>query len=301
MNKEEIMNDIKFRQVCNKFGLDWSDFEVFKNLIVLKTPVNNLYVFLDTNYNIVEIEKCTLELNDETCEQMSFNYENLIDFIQDGDHIQYPFNEFTLKQINDIANRVNVRENNHGHSSKIEINGQWYKDSKNDFYIELIHYIKFINEEMNLYWENIYPLKVLEFDVPDIYSYLESIIYKIKTCVINSINNSRRPHPVDIMNYIGQNIVYQQNPVKYNSLLYSVIDLLMKEENMKAVPGTIHEIKPISSNEMIPPLDSLAEDILKILEISDEQVIENRKEYSDNQCKQKIKSIQEWLSEDIDN
>lgn len=296
MNKEKIMNDMKFRKVCNKFGLDWSDFEIMDKLIVLKTPVDNLYFFLDSNYNIVEIEKCFSELNNHICSEIYYGYENFNDIVPFGDDMGYPFNEITLKQINDIANRINDKR----YGSKIEINGELYEIDKDNPYIQLINYIKFLNKEIDIYWKNIYSLKLLGFEVPDIYAYLRNIIYKINQCIDTNLKNNQRPHSFDIMNEIGQNMIYTQNEEEYSDLLYSVIKLLMKDKNMKAVPGTICEIQPINEKEKIPSLPTLVSNLIKILEVSDEQVIANRQNYSDNKCKQKIKSIEPWLSEDID-
>ena len=57
MTKKEIINDIKFKQKCNKYGLDYESFEIYDNVILLNTKTPNLYVLFDKNYNTMGIEK----------------------------------------------------------------------------------------------------------------------------------------------------------------------------------------------------------------------------------------------------
>ena len=39
MTREQIINDIKFRQRCGAYGLDWENCVVFDDVILLYTPI----------------------------------------------------------------------------------------------------------------------------------------------------------------------------------------------------------------------------------------------------------------------
>lgn len=299
MEKEKIMNDIKFRQKCCKFGLNWSDFEILRGLIVLKTSAEDLYLFLDNHYNVVTIKKCFVEPDDDICEIIRYRYANYTGEIPSDIDTGYLFDEFSLKQIADISNRVNIIETNHGHSTQIEINGEFYENDPDNHYLQLISYIKFLHEQIKLFWENTYTLTMLDFEVPDVYSYLRKIIIKINECIDINLKDNKRPHPMDIMNYIGQTEFYSKEIEKMNSLLYNVIDLLIKERGMKSKNGTLYQLECISEEEKLPPLSTLAHNVLKILEVSDEQVLENKQRYSEENVAQRVKTLNKYLSEDI--
>ena len=52
MNKFEIMNDIKFKQSCGDYGVDYNNFEVYDDVILVYTPIENLYIMLECDkYN----------------------------------------------------------------------------------------------------------------------------------------------------------------------------------------------------------------------------------------------------------
>ena len=57
MTKDEIINDIKFRQQCGRYGLNWEKFQIYNDIIILDTSTKSLYVFMDKNYNVIGVEE----------------------------------------------------------------------------------------------------------------------------------------------------------------------------------------------------------------------------------------------------
>lgn len=274
MNKEIIMNDMNFRNKCCILGLDWTDFEIQGDIIIVRTPLNNLYVFLDKQYNIIEIEK--FPPSKAMCDTIFYGYETFKFNIEPEIYHNCNLINFTLKQIIDLSNRVNIASRKHGHSMYIEINGEWYENDSNNSYLQLMHYIKFLAEEVNIYWSNKYTSKMLGFDIPDIYTYISRVICKINECINVNLANNNRPAPVDIMNYIGQTSIYNQNSSKWDAILYEVISLLMNTKGFKGVPGTIDAIEAISEDEEQPQLSLLASNLLTILKVPEEVVLQNK-------------------------
>lgn len=289
MNKEEIMTDTKFIQLCHKFGLNDFDFEIQGNLIVLKVPNQDIYVFLDSNYNIVTMEQYGFKPDIDICNGLYYSYANFNGIHMNSEGIGDPFSKFTLKQITDIANRVNTVEKSSGYNCMIEINGIWYEADRENKYLQLISYVKFLNEEIKLYWETTYPLRSMGFEVPDVYTYLKTIIRKINECLSIYESNNRRPRPIDIMTYIGQRPIYinsdnnKGTDLKIDGSLNDIIDLLMNEKDKEI----FNDHKNSSS------LSDLALNLLELLDVSDMEVLENRKQKG--LCK--AKAISAWLED----
>ena len=121
-------------------------------------------------------------------------------------------------------------------------------------------------------------MKILGFDYPDIHSYIKKLMYNIRTCINCNIEIGRRPSPVDILKYIGQN---NKDIELYDHYLYNIIDLLLKQKGYKIKSGFEHyrEIEP--TDKSTADLSILSTNLLKILEVTDEEV------------KQKIDNINE--------
>ena len=57
MTREEIVNKTRFRYNCKIYRLDWNDFEIYDDIILLNTPKDEIFVLFDKNFNTIGIEK----------------------------------------------------------------------------------------------------------------------------------------------------------------------------------------------------------------------------------------------------
>ena len=57
MDKNKIKDDFAFSSKCIAYGLDWNDFNIYKDTIILNSPKKDIFVLLDDNYNTIGIHK----------------------------------------------------------------------------------------------------------------------------------------------------------------------------------------------------------------------------------------------------
>lgn len=301
MSKEEIMKDEKYREACSKYGIYWGNCDVYGELIVLNTPITDLFVIMDKNYNTIGVEYIDLDVEDleEHISNKYYEYCNFTDVLPYGDNFGYPFEEFTLKNIIDLSNRVEVRETNQGHSLRIKVNGDWYDRNaeENEDYFKLLSYIKFLGEEIKQYFLLSYHMQAMEFEMPDVYAYVRTLNNKLLEYVFNCAALSRRPIPSDYLSYIGQNIK-KVDIVGISGLLFDAIDLLLTEEGYKIDSENPNKVERIT-NRTIPDYPKLAKQLLRILNVTDEELKEKEEKDRAVSLEKKIADFEPWLNENI--
>lgn len=295
MDKEVIINDINFRVACRNYGLSCENFEVYDNVIIINSPKAGIYVLLDKNYNIIGVHKVDLATMYFSKYEIASGYNELYSTVDADDRFKlyYPFESFSLKQIVDISNRVEIIETNHGHSSDMLVNGNLVEGENDSSYIELLSYIKILGSEIKKYFLNSYHMYMMGFDYIDVFTYINAFMDNIDECINKSINDNKRPFPIDILRYMGKTQFLDE----YGSALYDVIDLLMRKKGVKAKSGfeQYEEIEPaLESDE---DLSNLSSKLIKILEVSDEEVKRNREDSFTNMKWNHI-DLSSWLDSD---
>ena len=279
MIKEKIIRDIKFRQRCTSYGLNWSQFKIVQisdenYIIALNDPIKNIYVLFDKNYNTISMEKGDWIKSREDLEKFVNSryvmYTNLPCVFSTRKNFGYPFNELTLKQIIDLSNRIEIVEINHGHSLRTKVNGCWYdrNTNENGKYFQLLTYIKFLGEEIKEYFELSYHMLSMGFEMPDVYEYVGTLINKINNCVDINLKNNKRTWPSDIIKSIGKNT----RESDMNGILYDITNLLIDNKGFKIKSGSIDELEKIEENNKNKDLSIIAKALLEILKISDEEI-----------------------------
>lgn len=295
MDKEIIINDINFRLACRNYGLDWDNFEIYEDVIIINSPKKSIYVLLDKNYNIIGVHKVKPATIHFSKREIARGYNELYSTLNEDDRfkLHYPFESFSLKQIVDISNRVEIIETNHGHSSDIIVNGSLVDGINDSVYIELLSYIKILGNEIKEYYLNCYHMYIMGFDYPDVFAYINAFMDNIDECINKSINNNERPFPIDILRYTGKTKFLDE----YGSALYDVIDLLMRQRGVKPKSGFEHyrEIEIVSKSD--EDLSNLSGKLIKILEVTDEEVKRNREDSFTNMRWNHI-DLSSWLNND---
>lgn len=297
MEKQIIMNDMDFRFKCLEYGFDWSKFEIINDVIVLKSPAKNIYVFFDKNYNTIGIYSSLEDNKEWDIEDIVKLYGELYNDIEEK--TPYPFQNYSLKQIVDLANRINIYETNHGHSSEMVVNGDLVKaESEEDkIYVGLLTYVKFLGLEIQNYYLNKYQMLALGFEYPDIYSYLNQITTNIGRLIDDSIVQDKRPFPTDILRYLGRN--NKKDNLSYINWFYDIINLLLKEKGIK-VKGGFENYKELDFTSSSGDLSLLANKLLKFLELSDEELEEKIKKQRDEDIERRLEGLSNWFKQDID-
>lgn len=295
MDKERLINDINFRVACRNYGLYCENFEVYDDVIIINSPKAGIYVLLDENYNIISVHKVKPSTMHFSKREIARGYNEFYSTLDEDDRfkLHYPFESFSLKQIVDISNRVEIIGTNNGHSSDIIVNGNLVEGINDGVYVELLSYIKILGNEIKEYYLNSYHMYMMGFDYPDVFAYINAFMDNIDECVNKSINNNERPFPIDILRYTGKTKFLDE----YGNPLYDVIDLLMRQKGVQAKSGFEHykEIEPVSESDV--DLSDLSSKLIKILEVTDEEVKRNGEDSFTNMKWNHI-DLSSWLNDD---
>lgn len=271
MEKDKIMNDMEFRKKCCNYGLSWSDFNIFDNIIILKTPRKDTYVLFDDKYNIVGIPQIDLSNPNEKIEDVIIKYNNSHNNVdKNGENVFLPpFQNLNIKQLLELSKRIIVRTNNNGHSCYIIVNGEYVEDQKNNVYSDLLLYIKFLGEQIHKYYTNLYQMRMMGIDYPDVYSYIITIMGTINIFVDESLLKDTIPFPSEIINRLGQTKL----SLDYcDHELFGILrlHLLMKEKEMGEFFDYYKESEPLRDEDS--DLSVLSTKLLKLLDVSDDVV-----------------------------
>ena len=282
MIKNELKNDINFVQKCNKYGLDFDNFNIYENVIILNSPKKDIFVLLDENYNTIGILNMKGAVG--MLEDYVLEYKEMFNSLNErnGLFFPYPFQDFTLREIVELSNRIDR------HNNDLIINGKLAIEEGNSIYISLLSYIKFLGQQIEQYFLNYYNMMMMGFEYPDIYSYVKSLMNNIEECINLNIEQERQPFPTNIIEYLGQN---SENIEIYWEELYYIIVLLLKEKGYEIEKGFEHylEIRKIDKENI--DLSEIAMKLLKILEVPK---VENKKTFD-----MEAINLQNWLEEDL--
>lgn len=300
MTREEIINDIKFKQRCGLYGLDCENCEIYDDVILLNTPTRALYVLFDKNYKTIGVELIDYLIypsKESFVRNKYYEYSNSASYMPFEDGFDYPFENFTLKHIIDLSNRIEIIENNQGHSLITRVNGESYDRGNNKKeYFQMLSYVKFLGEEIKRYFLMNYHMQSLGFEVPNVYDYVRLLMSRINECVDFHISHNRRPWPSYILSGLGQN--YRE--LKMDGILYDVADLLMSQKGYKVKSGRPDEIEMIDYSKERKDLSIVAQDLLQILELSDEELKIKEERDREKLVEKQLDNLRHYLEEDIE-
>lgn len=275
MTREELMADGKFRNKCHQYGLDWEEFWILDDIIVVSSPKENTYVLFDEKYNVIGIcDNYKFKIDSEYTKKVFEGAKSIYDNVSESIYLRlpYPFNKLSLKEIVELSNRFYIHETNHGHSYDAFVNEQLVDGEQDSVYVALLAYIQIIASQIEEYFRNLYRMKVMGLQYPDIYSYLKSFVASIDECIVNYINKGKKPDPMDVIAYLGLDI---DKIEEYYHFLNLVIDLLMKDK---------------------VDLSIYAKRLLKLLEVPQDELDSRYKKRIDTLKMEKV-SLDDWLSD----
>lgn len=294
MSENKLLNDTNFRKKCCELGLDWRKFKIHDDTIILSTPRSDVFVLLDEHYNVIGIPKIKQE-NSEAIEEYVSAYKEFYGFTdkESGICFSYPFQDLSLNQIVALSKRIFVNKINHGHSSYTMVNGDIVTDKNDSNYVCLLSYIKFLGKQIDQYYKNLYKMRMMGLDYPDVYTYINKLMSNIDECINQNIEKGKRPFPVDIIDYLGQD---RDGIEEYDAMLYRVIDLLLKEKGYKIKSGEHYmELEKIEKDDT--DLSNLVSKLLKITDMSYEE-FEFKYLESYRAGKNTTINLESWLSQD---
>ena len=132
--------------------------------------------------------------------------------------------------------------------------------------------------------------------MPNIYEYVRTLVVRLNDCVEFHLDHNRRPWPSYILSGLGQN--YRE--LKMDGILYDVADLLMNQKGYKVKSGSPDEIEMIDSTKERKDLSLVAQDLLQILELSDEELKIKEQRDREKLVERQLDNLRPYLEEDIE-
>ena len=267
--KEVIMNDMDFRRKCHSLGIRWDNFSIGERYgnepitIVVGTANKDVFVLMDEEYNVIGAHRFNKTDKERSLYNAIYNARSIYNYI-------YVLYDLTIRDIVELSNRVELTEQNHGHSFRMIVNGEDVDMDYGKHYIELLSYIKFLGKKIENYYSNLYKAKMLGIEYPNVISYVISLVNNIDNCINESIEENKRPWPIEILAHIGDND-YDIDQNIYS--LYKIIDLLLYEKGYKIGSGNNY-LNLEAIEEKKEDLYEKSSDLLSLLDTSKEEVKE---------------------------
>ena len=268
MNKEMIKNSYAFRKKCSEYGLDYNNFDILDDVIVVNTPDKYIKVLLDEEFNVVSI--CDFHSINEVRDYEKF-CENRIQtakFEYDSKKIQAstPFINYTLKNIVELSNRIDILPFNNGHNHTIFVGNLELNASMGNDYIALLMYIKFLGNAIESYLKTLYHLKLLGIKSYNVHSYVDELIFRIEEFLMFGVKSNQKIKPIHVVKHLGLD---SSVATEYEIELIDIINLLTNNENIES-------------------LEEKANELLKLLDVS-------YKETKNNLENIETLDLEEWL------
>lgn len=260
LERKEIENNFKYIKACKKYGLTKGCFYIIGDTVVTHSVYTGLRVIFNEKLDIIGISAGPKDFTySVACEYSKMYYDN---YVYKGNTLSYPFDDLTIKDISDIADMVDIREVNHGHSSITYVNGEMASNSFSYDQIKMLSYIKYLDYKIKEYYDKIHEIKALGFPVPDIHTYINRHISTIESCITMFAKNENRPFPYDLISITGSDIKLMDE-VEHE--LYHIISLMLNEKGLEIDRILYSKLMPSSKPNL--DLSILVDDICDKLNI----------------------------------
>ena len=232
MNKRKIINDVNFMKRCREYGLDWNMVEMYEsdNELYLYIPTIDLnhMIIMDNNYNIIGIEKKDIN------RYLSDMIDTRITLCKTANvHMKQPFINYSIQDINNIANYIDIDLFNQVNFNEKKVNDQTLKS--------LLAYLKLLKQEISDYYLRSYHLIMQDFSVPNVEDYIASLTKNID---IKNLNNTS-----EVLRHLG--LWYQRK-----DQLTKLIRIMMEGFNQDTNYNQVNELSSVlltkvKNNELI--------------------------------------------------
>lgn len=290
LKREDVIDNRKFINRCDYYGLDYRDFDICNDTIILNTYNDNLYILFDRNFNIIDVAKTDGNgnfVNPKTTNIIAYGTNEIFSeftTIPLGKNFQYINPILIIK----AANRIILGQNDYGRSLRIKLANAWTWINEitpeQKYFFQIISYIKFLGEELEQFFMNSYHLSlIIDSDIHDSQLYLQNLIKKIDEYIDLCIDENEEPYPFELLNYLGKNKMDRLHEL----MLKDVIDLIIKDKgyvfnekinSFEKIDSDIEENYTEIYNRLTELANLTDEDILEIqyermrvsMELSDE-------------------------------
>lgn len=201
--------DAIFKKRCSDFNLILDTMQNFDDVIVLRST-NGFYVFMDNNFNILHMGPCFYK-GVTDLEQIAYLvYQDFATF--------FPWTNYSLLQALELA-------------TSLRVYNQTYSPQETNYFGKLVYYMAFLREEVNYYFQSIYPLMCIGIPTRDVLSYIKGVINGINEVVDVAVSKGEEPKVEDVLTRLGRKDLAKS---MYSSVHY-VIQLFVNYRNVNTL------------------------------------------------------------------
>lgn len=237
--REEILASEDFKKECDKYGLYNVDAEAFNNVILVRTPIDGLHIFLNNNYETIGVEKINpayeITFANTYYDKISTHDETN----QFGKVFDYPFENYSLNDFFVLANKYeSIKPSKSFAVFKEKEDGSIIKREIKPIYDLLMSYVKLITEEIRSFFVMSYRMQVMGFSSPSVYEYIRSIMESINLYIEECERNQKNPQVSDILTILGKKNNDSEEMIEDIIKLLKIHgeDLTFMADNLKFIP-----------------------------------------------------------------
>ena len=231
MMEFEVKKD-NLRIACSYYGANAEKALYRDNIIVVPDDEKDIYLIFDNNCHILGIEKYAM--NDE----LSFwnHFEGKYNYTKNNDEDEIcpdlmsdSFDTYFLSTIKDIARRSYFSNYDNDQATHCFFGGKLLDD---DYLIELLSYFYFLDYEINTYSSMSLGMQRMGYDMPDITTYINSVVEKLDSYIESCISRNEKPIADDFITILGQ-----ENLSVNRVVLRNIFNYLLREKGYETDPN----------------------------------------------------------------
>lgn len=234
----------KLKMVCSNYGVN-SEYALFRdNIIIVPDDGNDIYLVFDKNCNILGVERYIKNCN------VSFidYFEDKYDYTKENDDEICPdlmsnaFDTYFISMTKEMAGKSYFSNYDNDNATHCFFKGKLIDDNH---LIELISCFEFLNYEINNYSKISLGMQRMGYDMPDITSYINSVLDKLDSYIDNCISQNRKPVADEFITILGQGNLSVNKVV-----LRNIFNYLLREKGYVS-DSTLDRLIDISEDNKI--------------------------------------------------
>ena len=194
MNKNEIMFNMRFKDVCDTYGFDSENFEVIGNGIVIFTPNKFGCAVLDEKYNIVYLGVNFVDSS------KAISPEAYVNAVIQHYSVEVPdkYLTFNFKRLMELSSRVEVEDDG------LYINGVLVDSKSDEDSKDLLLVSKFFEKEIRKFNINGYHMLCVGIHPTiDMFCYSNIIMNDILSYLYECIETNKVPNTSELLSRLG--------------------------------------------------------------------------------------------------
>lgn len=212
-----MANKDRLEKICKRYNVSAENAKYLDNIIVVPVDRNDLYLVFDNNCQILGIEKYDEDKSIKDYFEKKYNPDAVEEDDICLDVMSDSFNSYSLSVIQDISNKCYFAGATK--ESYCFFNGKMIEDKNLE---ELISYYALLGKEISYYSQVNLCMQRLGYDVPDIPTYLNSIMEELDYYIEYCISINKRPFESDFITAIGQSNLCINSHIINNIINYSL-------------------------------------------------------------------------------